>query len=366
MTKLAENLVRYSCQLEPGEKVLIETFDCPDFVAEALVRAAYEAGARPFFQAHRTKIMRQWLLGADWQQIEQLTAWDAARMSEMDAYISLRGNDNFMENADIPPETDDLYQSIYFKKVHHEIRVAKTKWCVLRYPSPSMAQLSGMSTEAFEDFYFDVCNLDYGKMDQAMEPLKELMDRTDRVPVVGPGTALGFSIKGIGAIKCVGNKNIPDGEVYTAPVRDSVNGTISFNTPSRYSGFTFDSVSLTLKDGKIVKSTSNNPERMEKILNLDEGARYIGEFAIGVNPHIKKAMCETLFDEKIVGSIHFTPGAAYEDAFNGNVSAVHWDLVLIQTPEYGGGEIYFDDVLVRKDGRFVLPELSGLNPENLA
>jgi aminopeptidase len=287
-------------------------------------------------------------------------------MSEMDAYISLRGNDNFMENADIPPETDDLYQSIYFKKVHHEIRVAKTKWCVLRYPSPSMAQLSGMSTEAFEDFYFDVCNLDYGKMDQAMEPLKELMDRTDRVRLVGPGTDLCFSIKGIGAIKCAGNKNIPDGEVYTAPVRDSVNGTISFNTPSRYSGFTFDSVSLTLKDGKIVKSTSNNPERMDKILNLDEGARYIGEFAIGVNPHIKKAMCETLFDEKIAGSIHFTPGAAYEDAFNGNVSAVHWDLVLIQTPEYGGGEIYFDDVLVRKDGRFVLPELLGLNPENLA
>lgn len=366
MTKLAENLVRYSCQLRPGEKVLIETFDCPDFVAEALVRAAYEAGARPFFQVHRTKIERQWLLGADRQQIERLAAWDAARMSEMDAYISLRGNDNFMENADIPPETDDLYQSIYFKKVHHEIRVAKTKWCVLRYPSPSMAQLSGMSTEAFEDFYFDVCNLDYGKMDQAMEPLKELMNRTDRVRLVGPGTDLGFSIKGIGAIKCAGNKNIPDGEVYTAPVRDSVNGTISFNTPSRYSGFTFDSVSLTLKDGKIVKSTSNNPERMKKILNLDEGARYIGEFAIGVNPHIKKAMCETLFDEKIAGSIHFTPGAAYEDAFNGNVSAVHWDLVLIQTPEYGGGEIYFDDVLVRKDGRFVLPKLSGLNPENLA
>ena len=365
MTKLAENLVQYSCQLRPGEKVLIETFDCPDFVAEALVRAAYGAGARPFFQAHRTKIMRQWLLGADRQQIEQLTAWDAARMSEMDAYISLRGNDNFMENADIPHETDDLYQAIYFKKVHHEIRVAKTKWCVLRYPSPSMAQLSGMSTEAFEDFYFDVCNLDYSKMDQAMDPLKELMDRTDRVRLVGPGTDLSFSIKGIGAIKCAGNKNIPDGEVYTAPVRDSVNGRISFNTPSRYSGFTFDSVSLTLKDGKIVKSTSNNPERMDKILNLDEGARYIGEFAIGVNPYIKKAMCETLFDEKIAGSIHFTPGAAYEDAFNGNISAVHWDLVLIQTPEYGGGEIYFDDVLVRKDGRFVLPELSGLNPENL-
>ncbi len=222
-----------------------------------------------------------------------------------------------------------------------------------------------MSTEAFEDFYFDVCNLDYSKMDRAMDPLKELMDRTDRVRLVGPGTDLSFSIKGIGAIKCAGNKNIPDGEIYTAPVRDSVNGTISFNTPSRYSGFTFDSICLTLQDGKIVGNTSNNLERMDQILNLDEGARYIGEFAIGVNPYIRKAMCETLFDEKIAGSIHFTPGAAYEDAFNGNISAVHWDLVLIQTPEYGGGELYFDDVLVRKDGRFVLPELLGLNPENL-
>ena len=198
MTKLAENLVRYSCQLRPGEKVLIETFDCPDFVAEALVRAAYEVGARPFFQVHRTKIERQWLLGADRQQIEQLAAWDAARMSEMDAYISLRGNDNFMENADIPPETDDLYQSIYFKKVHHEIRVAKTKWCVLRYPSPSMAQLSGMSTEAFEDFYFDVCNLDYGKMDRAMDPLKELMISAFPSRALGPSSAREIKISRMG------------------------------------------------------------------------------------------------------------------------------------------------------------------------
>ena len=365
MTKLAENLIGYSCHLQPGEKVLIETFDCPDFVAEALVRAAYQAGAQPFFQVHRTKIERQWLLGASREQIEHLTAWDAARMQQMDAYISFRGNDNFMEDADLPPQAEDLYQSIYLKKVHHEIRVDKTKWCVLRYPSPSMAQLSGMSTEAFEDFYFDVCNLDYGKMNQAMDALKLLMDRTDRVRITGPGTDLSFSIKGVGAIKCAGNKNVPDGEVYTAPVRDSANGVITFNTPSRYSGTTFEHIRLTLKDGRVIQNSSSQLERMEQILNLDEGARYIGEFAIGVNPYITRPMCETLFDEKIAGSIHFTPGAAYADAFNGNVSAVHWDLVLIQTPEWGGGEIYFDDVLVRKDGRFVLPELFPLNPENL-
>ncbi len=365
MTKLAQSLVRYSCELQPGEKVLIETFDCPDFVAEALVQEAYQAGARPFFEIHRTKVERQWLRGADREQIERLSAWDAARMEQMDAYISLRGNDNFLENADVPPEVDELYQSIYFRKVHHEIRVAKTKWCVLRYPSPSMAQLSGMSTEAFEDFYFDVCNLDYGKMNRAMDALKELMDRTDQVRILGPGTDLSFSIRGVGAVKCAGNKNIPDGEVYTAPVRDSANGTICFNTPSRYSGVTFDQIRLTLRDGKIIESSSNHPGRMEQILNLDEGARYIGEFAIGVNPYITRPMCETLFDEKIAGSIHFTPGAAYEDAFNGNKSALHWDLVLIQTAEWGGGEIYFDDVLVRRDGRFVLPSLGCLNPENL-
>lgn len=365
MGKMAENLVRYSCHLEPGEKVLFETFDCPDFVLEALICAAYQAGAQPYFQAHRTKVERQWLLGASREQIEQLTAWDAERMQQMDAYISLRGNDNFLENADIPAQVDELYQSIYFRKVHHEIRVAKTKWCVLRYPSPSMAQLSGMSTEAFEDFYFSVCNLDYAKMSRAMDALKERMDRTDRVRIVGPGTDLSFSIRGIGAVKCAGHKNIPDGEVYTAPVRDSANGVITFNTPSRYSGATFEHIRLTLKDGRIIQNTSSQLERMEQILNLDEGARYIGEFAIGVNPYITKPMCETLFDEKIAGSIHFTPGAAYQDAFNGNVSAVHWDLVLIQTPQWGGGEIYFDGELIRKDGRFVPPELAGLNPENL-
>ena len=128
------------------------------------------------------------------------------------------------------------------KKVHREIRVPKTKWVVLRYPNASMAQLAKMSTEGFEDFYFDVCNLDYGKMDKAMDALVELMNRTDKVRINWTGTDLTFSIKDIPAIKCAGQMNIPDGEVYTAPVRDSVNGTVSYNTPSPYQGFTFENV----------------------------------------------------------------------------------------------------------------------------
>ena len=229
----------------------------------------------------------------------------------------------------------------------------------------SMAQLAKMSTEAFEDFYFQVCNLDYSKMSAAMDSLVELMDQTDKVRLVGPGTDLTFSIKGIKAIKCAGELNIPDGEVYSAPVRDSVNGVVTYNTPSPYQGFTFENVKLTFKDGKIIEATANNTERINKVFDTDEGARYVGEFAIGVNPYILHPMQDILFDEKIDGSFHFTPGQCYDDAYNGNKSNIHWDLVNIQRPEYGGGEIYFDDVLIRKDGRFVIPELEKLNPENL-
>jgi aminopeptidase len=249
--------------------------------------------------------------------------------------------------------------------VHHKIRVPKTRWVVLRYPNSAMAQLASTSLEAFEDFYFDVCNLDYSKMAKAMENLVNLMNATDKVRITAPGTDLTFSIKGIPAIPCAGEMNIPDGEVYSAPIKDSVNGVISYNAESNYRNFTFSNVRLEFKDGKIINATANNTEKINEIFDTDEGARYVGEFAIGVNPYITRPMNDILFDEKIAGSFHFTPGRAYEDMNNGNVSSIHWDLVCIQTPEYGGGEIYFDDVLIRKDGRFVLPELECLNPENL-
>ena len=258
-----------------------------------------------------------------------------------------------------------LYDTYYQTPVHHGIRVPKTRWVILRYPNAAMAQLAGMSVEKFEDFYFQVCNLDYSKMNAAMEALTGYMERTDNVRITGPGTDLSFSIRGIPAIPCAGNMNIPDGEVYTAPVRESVNGTITYNAPSLYNGFTYDNICLEFENGRIVKAAANDTERINEVFDTDQGARYIGEFAIGVNPYILEPMKDILFDEKIQGSIHFTPGNCYQEAPNGNESAIHWDLVLIQRPEYGGGEIYFDDVLVRKDGRFVVQELECLNPENL-
>jgi aminopeptidase len=363
--KLASNLINYSVQLQKGEKVLIENFGLQRELVTALVKEAYAAGGYPFVLLKDTQVDRSLLMGAQEEHYNMMADFEANVMSQMDGYIGLRSGNNINEQSDVPADKMKIHGSTIGKKVHSEIRVPKTKWVVLRYPTSSMAQLAKMSTEAFEDFYFKVCNLDYGKMDKAMDSLQDLMNRTDKVRLTGPGTDLTFSIKDIPAIKCAGRLNIPDGEVYTAPVRNSINGVISYNTPSPYHGFTFENVKLTFKDGKIIEAVANDTDRINKVFDTDEGARYVGEFAIGVNPYIQTPMQDILFDEKIDGSFHFTPGQCYDDAFNGNHSNIHWDLVNIQRPEYGGGEIYFDDVLIRKDGRFVIPELEVLNPENL-
>lgn len=363
--KLADIIINYSCNLQKGEKVLIESIGQQDELVNELIRKAYEAGGIPYVKLIHPSVERNILMNCTKQQLELRTKLDKELMSNMQAYVGIRGGDNSFEYSDVPNENMRLYQAEYWHTVHGEIRVKKTKWVVMRYPAPSMAQLANTSTEQFEQFYFDVCTLDYSKMNKAMEPLKVLMEKTDKVRLVAKDTDITFSIKGIPAVKCSGEKNLPDGEIYTAPVRDSINGRITFNAPSLNEGFTFENVSLLFKDGKVIEATCNDSERLNKILDTDEGSRYVGEFAFGVNPFINTPMKDILFDEKIAGSIHFTPGACYDDAYNGNKSAVHWDFVLIQTPEYGGGEIYFDDVLIRKDGRFVLKELEVLNPENL-
>jgi aminopeptidase len=366
IVKLANNLVNYSCQVKENEKVYVHYIgqDTED-LARAVIKEVYKAKGLPFVHFTSNKVQREILLNASEEQLKIMAEVDASEMSQMDCYIGIRGSNNVSELSDVPAERMKLYEQLYATPVHHEIRVPKTRWVILRYPNASMAQLSNQSTEAFENFYFNVCNLDYSKMGRAMESLKAIMEKTDKVRLTAQGTDLTFSIKGIPAIPCAGSCNIPDGEVFTAPIRDSVNGTLSYNTPSVYQGFTYENIKLKFKDGKIIEAEANDTERINKVFDTDEGARYIGEFAIGVNPYVLDPMKDTLFDEKIQGSIHFTPGNCYEDAPNGNSSSIHWDLVLIQRPEYGGGEIYFDDVLIRKDGRFVIPELECLNPENL-
>ena len=362
-TQLAEGLTGFSTALAKGERVLIDGFDVPDAMIIALVRAARARGAHPYVQIHRARVTRELALGAEEAQFSVHAEVELARMQKMDAYIALRGSGNIFESSDVPSQRVQLISRLMKPVLDH--RVGKTKWVVLRWPSSAMAQQAGISTEAFEDFYFKVCTLDYARMTPGMKALADLMKKTDQVQIKGPGTDLRFSIKGIGAQPCGGLRNIPDGEVYSCPVRDSVEGHVQYNAPTVYLGASFDNIRLAFKKGRVVEATANNTKRLNEILDSDDGARSIGEFAIGFNPYIREPMRDILFDEKIAGSFHFTPGQAYDGVGNGNKSQVHWDMVCIQRPEYGGGEIWFDGKLIRKDGLFVPKSLHKLNPEYL-
>jgi aminopeptidase len=364
--RLANLLVNYSCGLKRGEFILIEAFDVPHEFTIALVRAAHTAGGRPVTLLKSNAVHRALMLAGSPEQWRVIEAVEKTQMKRMHCYIGVRGSHNVSELSDVPAEKQRLYEQTVWVRVHREIRVKKTRWVVLRWPHPSMAQMAEMSTEAFEDYFFRVCTLDYAKMSRAMKPLVSLMRRTDQVRLVGPGdTDLTFSIKGIPAIPCDGHLNIPDGEVFTAPVRDSINGVIHFNTPTLYRGTTHNDVRLVFRNGRIVEAASSQTARLNEVLDTDKGARYVGEFAIGLNPHCTRPMKDILFDEKIAGSIHLTPGSCYDEASNGNKSAIHWDLVLRQTPDVGGGQLWFDGRLIRDAGRFVIRELAALNPEKL-
>ena len=361
--KLAKLLVEYSTALKKGDRILLDMIDVPDEFSVELMRAARAAGATPTIEVRHTRINREILRATNLRHSRLLRDLELFRMKKMQAYIAVRGSDNATENADVPSDRMALYARTTRPVLNYRVR--KTRWCVLRWPNPSMAQAAGMSTEAFEDLYFDVCTLDYRKMARAMVPLHRRMKRADCVRIKSPGTDLAFSIKGIGAQMCKGDRNIPDGEVFSCPVKDSINGRIQFNTPTLYAGTKFENVCLEFKQGRIIKATASNSRRLNEILDTDPGARYTGEFSLGFNPFILKPMCDILFDEKIAGSLHLTPGQAYEDCDNGNRSAVHWDMVLIQRTEWGGGEVWFDGELIRKNGLFVPRDLKPLNPTNL-
>jgi aminopeptidase len=361
--KLAGLLVKYSVELKKDERILLDMIDVPDEFAIELMRASRKAGAIPLIETRHTRITREVMRQTNKDHAALVREIELFRMKRVHAYIAIRGADNASEASDVP----SALMALYSKAVRPvlDYRVNKTRWCVLRWPSPSMAQAANMSTEAFEDFYFEVCTMNYPKMARAMIPLQRRMNRADRVHLKGPGTDLRFSIKGIGALLAEGKRNIPDGEVFSCPVKTSVQGVIQYNTPTLYAGTKFENIRLEFKDGKIIKATANNARRLNEILDTDAGARYVGEFSLGFNPYILNPMCDILFDEKIAGSLHFTPGQAYEDADNGNRSAVHWDMVLIQRPDWGGGEVWFDGTLIRKDGLFIPPDLQPLNPKNL-
>lgn len=365
--KLAHNILTNSVFLKEGDNLLIEVFGEAGLdLCDEIIRQAEKVGAKPTLNQIRYKDLKTFLMTSDKEYIINYGKKDYERMKKMQAYIGISSPISDKPLEGVSKEKIELYNKYYTALVHLEQRVKHTKWCILRYPNEYLAEKSNMTLNEFKDFYYNVCNVDYSKMKAAMEPLKDLMNRTDKVHIVAPGTDLEFSIKEIPAEKYYGTFNIPDGEVATCPIKESVNGYITYNTKTKYNETIFENIVFEFENGKIIKATANEKtEELNKILDIDEGARYIGEFAIGLNPYINIAICDTLFDEKINGSFHFTPGMALEESDNGNRSAIHWDIVKILRKEYGGGEMFFDNILIMKDGKFVLPELIPLNPENL-
>ncbi|HEU4964293.1 MAG TPA: aminopeptidase [Bacilli bacterium] len=361
--KLARQLIRYSLQLQPGDKLLISSTDGECELTRELIAAAYEAGALPFLKTKETQLTRELIKGATREQLELMARMDNAMLAEMDAYLGVVKLDNVHQLSRLPREQRQLWNRHY----HQAVRIPplNKKWCLLRFPNHAMAQAAALSTEELEDLFFEVSTFDYANMSRAMKPLVERIRRARRVRITGPGTDLSFELNGMPVIASDGRHNVPDGEVFTAPVRESVEGTVAFNTPSFYRGFFFDRIRLTFHQGQVVAAEANDTQRLEQILDTDAGSRFVGEFAFGLHPLITEPLQDVLFDEKIAGSFHLALGNAYPVADNGNRSLVHWDLVAIQTPEQGGGEIWFDDELIRRDGQFVPADLQALNPGEL-
>ena len=365
LKKLSNTIVNYSLDVKENDRILITVneIDKTSQLLKYLIKDITKNKAIPFVRIIDNEINSLLLETTSDNRIKEIKKHSKQDIENYDTFISIKCSTNDFESSEID---ETLRKKIKIAtKEEDKIRINERKWVLLNYPSKLDAFKANMKTDKFIEFSLDTMIIDYSKMYKDIKPLKELMDKTKKVRIIGPNTDVSFSIENIDSIPCCGKYNIPDGEIYTSPVKNSVNGIITYNTKSPYNGYIFENVSLKFKDGKIIKATSSsNNEKLNEIFNIDEGARYIGEFAIGLNPKIKYPMQDILFDEKIIGSIHFTPGQAYNDAYNGNDSSLHWDLVLIQRKEYGGGEIYFDDKLIRKDGLFVLPELKHLNYEN--
>lgn len=358
--KLSKTLVNYSLKVKNGERVLIETGIEAKELVQSLIKEITDVGGIPMVRILDSTIDSELLMRTNEKRIKEIVSLKQYDIDHFECFIRIRTTINDYEGKDIPSETIGKIGSATAKI--DDIRINHRRWVLLNYPTNLDAYKAKMRTKEYFDYAFRVMNVDYEKMCKDIEPLKKLMEKTDQVHMTGPNTDITFSIKGMPAIPCCGTSNIPDGEIYTAPIKNSVNGTITYNTPCPYHGNIYTGVSLTFKDGKIMKATCNeDDETLNKIFDIDEGARYIGEFSFGLNPEIKEPMGDILYDEKIVGSIHFTPGRCYEDASNGNESSIHWDMVWVQRKEHGGGEVYFDGTLIRKDGIFVLPELEHLN-----
>jgi aminopeptidase len=359
--KLATQLLNHSVELKPGENIMLQLSGLNGIgLIRALTEKIRATGAHPFIKIEDPETNRLLLEAGDeyfWKN--QANVDQLPLMKQMDAFIGIRAAENIYENSTVSKEANSAYSKHFLNPVHFKQRVEHTRWVVLRYPSPAFAMNAKMPTSHFSDFYYKACLLDYNKLAEAIKPLEDILRKTDIIHLKGEGTDISFSVKGQNWIPCFGKRNIPDGELFSSPILDSVNGSITY-AATVYQGKPFEFVKLAVKNGVVTDFDSSDNSALEEILDTDNGARRFGEFSFGLNPIIEKPMYDILFDEKIFGSNHLTLGKDYEIAANGNHSNIHWDLVCI------GPDVYLDGDLIRKGRFFIKDQLKGLNPEFLS
>ncbi|QQG44149.1 MAG: aminopeptidase [Candidatus Roizmanbacteria bacterium] len=363
--KLARILIHHSLKLKAKECILITI---SDFNALPLVKAVFiealKTGAYPVVDTQINPFMNRggatglryqfYKLANDWQLNYIPSEILEAQMKWANAYVRIVTIDNTQELNQIAQEkittTNKLVRPFLDKMID------KDRWVLTYYPTPSMAQNASVSLDWLLDFYYKSCIVDYDKMKKQLTKIEKVLDDGSIVRIVGKDTDLTFSIKGRLAKASYGERNIPDGEVFLAPVFETIEGKVYFDLPTNYNGADVSDIHLEFEKGKVVKATSKvGNKAMQKILDTDPGARTFGELGIGVNYQIKNAMRNTLFDEKIGGTIHLALGSSYKEKRGGapvgfNKSAIHWDIVKDMRKK--GSILYVDDKVLMKEGKF--------------
>jgi len=350
----AETIVDHSVDIQEGDRVVIQLPSEAEDLAVALHELCGERGASPIWIAHSQRASRAYLRngGTEYETPDH----QQALYEETDAFIIARGGANVTETSDVPPENNAAYRRAV-KPVQEE-RLSK-RWCLTQFPTSGHAQLAGMSTEAYQNFVWDAVSLDWDAQREFQAEMVDRLDGADEVRIVaGDETDLTFSIAGNETLNDYGEKNLPGGEVFTAPVADSVEGSVYFDIPLYRQGREIKDVRLTFEDGEVVDhSAAVGEDLLTEILDTDDGARRIGEFGVGMNRAIDQVTYNMLFDEKIGDTIHLAVGSAYKETVGEdnerNESAEHVDMIVDMSQD---SKIELDGEVVQQDGTFVFEE----------
>lgn len=365
--RLAQLLTHHASELVAGDTVIVEAIDFDDDFLAYLVDYLLLHKIRPIVNIKKQSVMTALAARSSVEDFQRMAEAELSQMKQAKAFIGLRHVHDEAAMTKVSASQRALLLKHFLQPVHYEYRNRNLRWLYLRWPSVLMARHAEMGLADFTDYYFESMLIDYDKMGRAMDHLADFLSNTEQIRITHPnGTDLSFQIKDMPSYSSIGKHNLPDGELFLAPLRESMEGDIHFNIDSVYYGHLFQEVKLSFKAGQVISATSkDNTPALNDILDTDEGARYCGEFAFGLHPGISNPIRDILFDEKMHGSIHLALGNAYPVSDNGNRSAIHWDLILNQCKNYGGGEVWADGVLMRKNGIFVAESLLALNQENI-